>query len=64
MSKGEDDDREYKRLIAAGAPSTDTLMQALEGAEQVYYQAVVATSLPDTVTVSAATPCETGVNVE
>jgi len=64
MGKGEDDDRELDRLVGVGAPRTDAAMQVLEGAEQVYYQAVIATSMPEVVTVSAVTPCEAGVDAQ
>ncbi len=56
MSKsGEESDGEIARLIESSAPGVEAAMQVLEGAETVYYGAIIATSLPEVVTTTTVT---------
>jgi len=43
-------------LIASGSPGIEAALQQFEGAERVYYGAVIATTMPEAVTASATTP--------
>jgi hypothetical protein len=59
-SKTEPD--EIAALIAAGSPGIEAALQQFEGAERVYYGAVIATTLPEVVTASATTPYSVDAN--
>lgn len=48
--------RRVAELTEGGAAGVETAMRVFEDAEQVYYGAVVATTLPVTVTTTATTP--------
>jgi|GEM_PF-6632289 hypothetical protein len=47
---------EIAALIAASPPGIEVALQQFEGAERVYYDAVIATTLPESVIASATTP--------
>jgi hypothetical protein len=54
---------EIEQLMRSAAPGIETAIQTVEGAERVYFDAVMATTLPATVITSATTSSSSGAEV-